>query len=369
MGQLVLSPTMRLRRTPFWDGVEGAGVKTCSVYNHMLLPSMFESLEADYFHLKQHVQLWDVSCQRQLRLAGPDAARLAQMMTPRWIGAMKTGQCSYAPAVDRNGYLLNDPVLLKLAGDEYWFSLSDSDLLLYASGLAAAAGLDVEIDEPDISPLAVQGPKADILMERVFGPAARRLGFFRFGIFEFMGVSHVVSRSGYSKQGGFEIYVHGHENAMPLWGALLEAGSDLSARPGCPNYPERIEAGLLSYGSDITREHTPYEAGLARYCDIDRSEACLGLPALAAMEAEGARRQVRSLSIDGAAVPQCDRPWPVSCDGRPAGQVTSACWSPGHQQNVAIGMIEAEFWHAGTGLTVELSGDTRMATVRSGFYI
>ncbi len=368
MDQLVLSPTMRLRRTPFWDGVEAAGVMACSVYNHMLLPSIFVSLEEDYFHLKQHVQLWDVSCQRQLRLRGRDAAQLAQMMTPRSIGTMKVGQCFYAPAVDRDGFLLNDPVLLKLDQDEFWFSLSDSDLLLYASGLAAGAGLEVEIDEPDVSPLAVQGPKAEMLMERVFGPAVSSLGFFRFGLFECMGVSHVVSRSGYSKQGGFEIYVHGCNNAMPLWRLLLEAGSDLEARPGCPNYPERIEAGLLSYGSDITREHTPFEAGLAQYCNLDRCGGFAGRDALARMEAEGARRKIRSLSIDGPAVPQCDRPWPVACNGRAAGQVTSAAWSPGFSQNVAIGMIEAKCWHAGTGLTVEIAGDTRMATVRSGFY-
>ncbi len=369
MGQLTIAPTIRLRRTPFWEGVERAGVKSASIYNHMLLPCSFASAEDDYRHLKNHVQVWDVSCERQVRLNGPDAARLAQMITPRFVGGMEVGQCAYAPAVDRDGFMLNDPVLLKISETEYWYSLADSDLLLYALGIAAAAGLDVEVDEPDISPLGVQGPKADELMSRVFGAAIGDIGFFRFGWTEFNGVRHAVSRSGFSKQGGFEIYVDGTENGMPIWNALMEAGRDLEVRAGGPNYAERIEAGLLSYGSDMTRQHTPYESGLSKYCDTGRAIDCLGRDALLRHEASGLQRQVRSLGIDGPVVPACDRPWRLSKDGRFAGTITSATWSPDFETNVALGMIEAGCWDAGTRLQVELPRETRTATVQAGPYI
>ena len=273
---LKLTPTLRIRRSPFWEGVESAGVKACSVYNHMLFPTIFDTLDDDYRHLKSHVQVWDVGCQRQVELRGPDSAMLAQMMTPRVLKKMRTGQCYYIPAVDQNGKMLNDPVLLKFATDHYWVSISDSDLLLWALGLVAGAGLNVEVTEPDVSPLAVQGPKSDELMERVFGPEIRDIKFFEFGRFPFKGKSHVISRSGFSKQGGFEIYVDGFESGMPIWNALMTAGTDLDVRAGCPNFVERIESGLLTYGSDITREHNPYECGLERFCNPTEAVECLG---------------------------------------------------------------------------------------------
>ncbi|MEL6841504.1 MAG: dimethylsulfoniopropionate demethylase, partial [Pseudomonadota bacterium] len=249
-----ISPSRRLRRTPFSEGVEAAGVKAYTVYNHMLLPTVFESVEADYRHLKSAVQVWDVAVERQVELRGPDAARLMQMLTPRDLRGMLPGQCFYVPIVDETGGMLNDPVGLKLSEDRWWISIADSDLLLWVKALAYGYRLDVLVDEPDISPLAVQGPKADDLMARVFGDAVRATKFFRFGWFDFQGVSMAIARSGYSKQGGFEIYVDGFKNGMPLWHALFDAGKDLDVHAGCPNLIERIEAGLLSYGNDMTRE-------------------------------------------------------------------------------------------------------------------
>ncbi len=258
----VIAPSRRVRRTPFTDGVEAAGVKGYTVYNHMLLPTVFRSVTEDYHHLKTAVQVWDVACERQVELRGPDSARLMQMLTPRDLRGMLPGQCFYVPIVDETGGMLNDPVALKLTEDRWWISIADSDLLLWVKALAYGYRLDVLVDEPDISPLAVQGPLADDLMAKVFGDAVRAIKFFRFGWFDFNGVSMAVARSGYSKQGGFEIYVDGTKNGMPLWNALMEAGKALDVHAGCPNLIERIEGGLLSYGNDMTRENTPHECGL-----------------------------------------------------------------------------------------------------------
>jgi len=249
----LIAPSRRLRRTPFSDGVEAAGVKAYTIYNHMLLPTLFDTIEADCAHLKRAVQVWDVACERQVELRGPDAGRLMQMLTPRDLQLMQIGQCYYVPIVDETGGMLNDPVAVKLAEDRYWISIADSDLLLWVKGVAYGYRLEVLVDEPDVSPLAVQGPKADALMARVFGDAVTKLRFFRFGWFEFQGVAHVIARSGYSRQGGFEIYVAGAQHGMPIWNALMQAGADLEVRAGCPNLIERIEGGLLSYGNDMTR--------------------------------------------------------------------------------------------------------------------
>ena len=365
---LVLASTLRVRESPFWDGALEAGVKSASVYNHMYLPCVFKSLDDDYRHLKRHVQLWDVGCQRQVEIRGPDAARLVQMMVPRPIAGTPVGRCKYVPAVDWDGRLLNDPVLIKLAEDRFWLSIADSDLALYALGVAAGAELDVAVFEPDVSPLGIQGPKARQLVERMFGAEPGGLRFFGFCFVEFAGKRHVISRTGWTKQDGFEIFVDGHECGKPIWNALMEAGTDLGARAGCPNYTERIEGGLLSYGSDITREHTPFEAGLEAYCDAEAATGCLGRDALLREQETGPKRQIRSLSIGGGRVPLCVRPWPATCNGRHAGKITAASWSPDYDTNVAIGMIESDYWDAGSELEIALPGETRIATVQPGSF-
>ncbi|MBQ0751477.1 MAG: dimethylsulfoniopropionate demethylase, partial [Roseovarius sp.] len=206
MNAPLLSPSRRLRRTPFSQGVEAAGVKAYTVYNHMLLPTVFRSVEEDYRHLKEAVQVWDVACERQVELRGPDAGRLMQMLTPRDLRGMTPGQCFYVPIVDETGGMLNDPVAVKLSEDRWWISIADSDLLYWVKGIVQGWRLDVLVDEPDVSPLAIQGPRADDLMAAVFGDAVRDIRFFRFGHFDFQGRDMVIARSGYSKQGGFEIY-------------------------------------------------------------------------------------------------------------------------------------------------------------------
>jgi dimethylsulfoniopropionate demethylase len=359
----ILSVSRRTRRTPFSDRVTAAGVRGYTVYNHMLLPSVFESLEADYHHLKAHVQVWDVACERQVELRGPDAARLAQMLTPRDLSAMSVGRCYYTPMVDETGGMLNDPVMLKLGEDRFWISIADSDLLFWVKGLAHGLYLEVDVSEPDVSPLAVQGPKAEQLVARVFGDSVRDIRFFRFEVLPFEGRDLVVARSGYSRQGGFEIYVDGADLGEPLWDALFAAGADLQVRAGCPNLIERVEGGLLSYGNDMTRENTPHECGLGRFCDTTDAIGCVGRDALLRVIRDGPTRQIRGLRIDGEPVPPCTELWPVVADGEPVGRISSAVWSPDHTTNVAIGMLRMTHWRHGTRLQVEAPDGMRTATV------
>ena len=365
----LLSPSRRLRRTPFSEGVEAAGVKAYTVYNHMLLPTVFRSVEEDYHHLKSAVQIWDVAVERQVELRGPDAGRLMQMLTPRDLRGMSIGQCFYVPIVDETGGMLNDPVAVKVAEDRWWISIADSDLLYWVKGIANGWRLDVLVDEPDISPLGIQGPKADELMVRLFGDSVKNIRFFRFGWFDFQGRDLLIARSGYSKQGGYEIYVEGSDIGMPLWNALMEAGKDLDVHAGCPNLIERIEGGLLSYGNDMTDDNTPHECGLGRFCDTQAAIGCIGRDALLRVAKEGPIQMISAISIDGSAVPSCDFWWPIMANGKRVGRISSSAWSPDFNTNVSIGMVRMTHWDAGTQVQVETPGGLRDAIVMEKFWI
>lgn len=358
----VITPSRRVRRTPFTPGVEAAGVKAYTVYNRMLLAAEIGSFVEDYHHLKKHVQLWDVAVERQVSIKGEDAEKLMRLISPRDISKMRDDQCYYIPAVGKDGGMLNDPVALKLAPDHFWFSIADSDYLQYVLGVADGLGLNVIIDEPEISPLAVQGPKSDDLMAALFGEEIRKLGFFRHAKFSFEGHEMIIARSGYSKQGGFEIYVEGDAYAMPLWDKLMQLGEPFNIKAGCPNLIERVESGLLSYGNDMRRENTPFEAGLGKF--VNSTDTYLAKEALAQRPAT---QMIRPISIAGD-IPVCDRAWPVFAQGQQVGQITSAIFSPDFNTNVAIGMIANSHWDAGTQLEVETQDGLRKAHIEKAFW-
>jgi len=309
-----LAISNRLRSTPFTSRLQQQGVTAFTVYNHMLLPTEFESVETDYWHLCEHVQVWDVGAERQVEIIGPDAQKLIQWMTPRDLSQVVSGRCVYTPLADEQGLLINDPVALKLAENHWWLSIADSDVLLWAKGLASAAALDVKVSEPEVWPLAVQGPKAEELMSRVFGHAVKDIRFFRFQPMLFNGHNFNVARSGWSKQGGYEIYVDDASVGVELYDALFKSGADLQVRAGCPNLIERMESSLLSFGNDMTLQHTLLECGLDAFFDLDarvdslsgsalRKQKSIGvnrkLFGLAIVAPDGARRAVRQAWISG----------------------------------------------------------------------
>ena len=350
-----LKMSRRIRRTPYTNRIEKAGVRGFSVVNHMLLPKAFiPTVEESYWHLRNHVQIWDVSCQRQVEIKGPDAERLIQCMTPRDIGTSKIGQCLYITITDVDGGIINDPVLLKLAEDHFWLSIADSDVLLYAKGLSIGMGLDVSIEEPDVSPLAIQGPKAEDLLANIFGKRICDIGFFKFGWIEFAGTKQLIARSGYSRQGGFEIYLNGSHLGEPLWDMIWETGQTFNISPGCPNLIERIEGGLFSYGNEMTRENNPLEMGLGKYCKLDGSIDFLGLKSLQKIVSDGIKRQIRGVLFEGGRCTTCSIPWPIMVGDKKVGDISSAIWSPRLEANVGLAMIDRDFWNVGQIVSVQM---------------
>lgn len=365
----LFSISRRSRVTPFHQRVMEHGVKAFTFYNHMLLPSLFTTLEGDYHHLKKDVQVWDVACERQVEITGKDAAFLTQYLVPRNLANMKVGQCYYTALTDHNGGMLNDPMILKLAEDHFWISVADSDILLWAKGIALGMKLDVTITEPDISPLAIQGPKSDELAARVFGDNIRDLRFFNFAKFPFMGREIYISRSGYSKQGGFEIYLDRFSDGNALWDAIFKVGKDLNVQAGCPQMIERIEAGLLSYGNDLTILNNPFEAGLGKYCHEDQIPDFIGKAALTKIRKEGHKREIRYLAVDGAPLFFKGTPWKVMKGDQFVGEIGSITYSPDFKTNVAMAMIEREFWQEGTQAQVHSDDGIRNAIIHEKSFI
>ncbi len=349
MADKTLSISRRTRTTPFTPRVEAAGVKGYTVYNHMLLPTFFESSEADYWSLCEDVQVWDVSCERQIEVSGPDSERLIQLMTPRDISKAVVGQGLYAPLCDENGNVINDPILIKFAPDNWWISIADSDVRLWARGLAYGFGLDVEIREAAIWPLAVQGPKAQELVTRVFGDEVPGIKFFRSKMLEYQGKSMMVMRSGYSKQGGFEIYLNDPGLALPLWDELFAKGADLKVRAGGPNLIERIESGLLSYGNDMNFTHNPFECGLDAFIDLDADIEAMSLPALCAIRGKHLHQLVGIVFDERVEFDD----FKVEFHGQVVGDVRSQVWSPRYRKFLTMVMMKREFLGTNTSVTID----------------
>lgn len=358
--------TVRMRRSPFWQSSHAYNPHGYLVYNNTLIASYFGVPEEEYRHLKSAVQLWDVGCERQIEITGPDALRLVQMSTPRDIARMADDQCYYIPTVDGSGGMTNDPVLLRLEKDRYWVSISDSDQILYFKGVAAALKLDVQVHEPEVAPLAIQGPKADELAARIWGDAVRDLRFFRHMRVDVNGTPMVLARSGFSTQGGFELYFEGTEGGDLLWNQLMEAGRDLDVRAGAPHQSERVESGLLSFLSDITQDMTPFEAGLGKFCKMDEDIGCLGFDALKAKQ--NPTRQLRPIEIAGDALPPQGEFWPIFSGDEKVGRISSSCRAFSFDCNAAIGLIDETHWNPGTNLLVKTPVGPRDAVVKDKFW-
>lgn len=358
-----ISITHRMRKSPFHDATVRWGVKAFSVYNHMLMPTIYESQQADYWNLVNNVTLWDVACERQVELTGPDAYRLAEYMTPRDLSKCKIGQGKYAIITDKNGGIVNDPIILRLGENHFWLSIADSDVLLWARGLAEGLGWNVTVTEPDVSPLAIQGPNHLPLMVDLFGSEIEKCRFFCFEETKLDGIPLVVARSGWSKQGGFELYLRDGSFGDRLWEMIMEAGKKYNISPAAPNTIERIEGGLLSWGSDMTLDNNPFELPFAQYCNLNKKADFISREALLQIQSQGVTRQLVGLQIYGEEIPGCENHWPLFHHGKPCGMVTSAVYSPRLEKNIGYGMVPVEYKEIGTELTVTTPWGEMKSTV------
>lgn len=340
---LKIAPHTRLRRSPYFDATIADGAKDFTVYNYRLMPAGYGDPEAEYWRLLNGVAQWDVAGERQVQLRGKDAGRLAQILTPRNLSACAAGQGKYAAVCNHAGSLLNDPVLLKLDDNRYWFSVADSNILFWARAIAAERGLTVQINEPDVSPLAVQGPRAEDVVASMFGGWTRELKYFWFRETTLEGVPLVVARSGWSKQGGFELYLMDAKKGETLWNMVREAGKPWDIGPGCPNPCERIESGLLSWGGDTDDATNPFEVRMGSFVDLDAPDDVVGIAALRRLHAAGIARRQLGAVLEGEEPSDPHSVWfGIFKNGKKIGDMTNGVWSRRLKRNIGFALVSAE---------------------------
>ena len=340
------------RRSPYWRRTVEAGCTSWDLYNHMLIPTLYDDDEAEYWHLVEHVGLWDVAVERQVEITGPDAARFTQLLTCRDLSKCEVLQCKYAPIIAPSGGIVNDPILLRLRENQFWLSLADSDALLYAVGVQAFAGLDVEIREPDVSPLQVQGPKSKAVIRALFGDEVADMRYYRCWEGELGDIPLVVSRTGWTGEVGYELYLRDGARGIELWDRVMEAGEPFEIRPIAPSDQRRLEAGIFNYGNDMTIEDTPlHVSGMERLVEFDAD--FVGRDALQRLADGGVDRKLVGVELGGEPFRMwLEDFWPVEHDGERVGRLVSASRSFRLEKNIGYAWVPIGFAEPGTSLEV-----------------
>jgi glycine cleavage system aminomethyltransferase T len=367
----------RIRRTPYFHASRQHGVKVYSVYNHFYHPRHYGDPVEEYWHLLNEVTMWDVGVERQIEISGPDAFTFTNMLVPRDLSKCKVGQCKYVFITAPDGGIINDPVLLRTEENRFRLSLADSDVDLWAMGLAYNAGLNVTIREVDIAPVQIQGPKAKEVIRELFGPEVPEIPYYDMALdLQLDGMNVEVSRTGYSGEIGFEIYLHdATKHAQKLWDMVLEAGRPHNLRVIGPCHIRRIEAGILAYGADMWLDNNPYEVGWGYkwMVDLEQEADFVGKDALKKIKEEGVQQKLVGVEMEGESLgtyidSEMIDFFPVYADGRQIGRVTSACHSPRLEKNIGFAMVPIEFEDLGTTLEVDTpSGRSKAVVVEKPF--
>ena len=335
-----LTTSARLRRSPYFATTVAEGANSFTTYNHMLMPTGYGHAEAEYWRLINGVSMWDVSVERQIEISGPDAARLVQVLSPRKLDRFVVGQGKYVPLCNHAGTLINDPIILKLGDDRFWLSIADSSILFWARAIAAERGLQANIVEADVSPLAIQGPLAANVVAAIFGDWVHDLKYFWFRNAEIEGIPVMVARSGWSKQGGFELYLMDGNRGADLWNIVREAGRPFDIGPGNPNACERIESGLLSWGGDTDDATNPFEVRLGSFVDLDLDDSIVGIKALRAIHTEGHRRHQLGVVLKDDAPFETHSVWySIMVGDQKVGDMTNGVWSRRMERNIGFALV------------------------------
>ncbi|MDA9983793.1 glycine cleavage system protein T [Porticoccaceae bacterium] len=333
----------QIRKSPYFDATVRWGAADFSVYNHMYIPRDFGDPEQNFWNLVNAATLSDVAVERQVEITGPDAAEFVQMLTPRNLSACAVGQCKYVLITNAQGGVLNDPILLRLAENHFWLSLADSDILLWAQGVAIHSGLDVSICEPDVSPLQLQGPRSGEIMQSLFGDKVHDQRYYWLEEYELDGIPLIVSRTGWSSELGYEIYLRDGSRGDELWERIMAAGQPFGLQPGHTSAIRRIEGGMLSYHADMDCNTNPFELGLDRLVDLEMEADFIGKAALQEILRQGIRRKQVGIVIDGEALTGANNEfWPIYVGDEKVGHVSSAIHSPRLKSNIALAMMSIE---------------------------
>ena len=354
----------QIRKSPYFDATVKWGATGFSVYNHMYIPRDFGDPEKNFWNLINDAILCDVAVERQVEITGPDAAEFVQLLTPRDLSKLSIGQCKYVLITNNEGGLLNDPVLLRIAENHFWLSLGDSDILLWAQGVAINSELNVTIREPDVSPLQLQGPKSIDIMKVLFGDQIVNMKYYWLIETQLNGIPLVISRTGWSSELGYEIYLRDGSRGNELWELIMEAGKQFNLQPGHTSSIRRIEGGMLSYHADADINTNPFELGLDRLVNLDNDNKFIGKEALIKIKEKGIKRKQVGMIIDSDPLKGPNTTfWPILKNNSNIGKVTSAVYSPRLKENIALGMVSIENSEIDNSFEIKMKESTYKAKV------
>lgn len=368
MSQTAAQPFMsfgpRVHKSPFFDATLRYGATAFTIYNHTYLPASYGDNVRDYWRLVNDVTLWDVACQRQVEISGPDAFEFIQFLTPRDMSKCEVGQCQYMALTNQDGGIVNDAIMLRIEEQLFWLSPGDGDVLWWAMGVAVNCGMDVNVTEPDVSPLQLQGPKSPLVARDLFGDWAVEMKYFRLRETTLDGIPLVVARTGWSGELGYELYLRDSQHGDRLWERTMEAGKPYNIVPTAPSTIRSIEGGLLSYVSDITLADNPFVIGMGNFVEFEQPGDFVGKEALLAISAEGATRRLVGVEIGGEMLPTPNEEfWDVTDGDSKIGHVTRCAHSPRLEKNIGWANVPVEFAAVGTGLVVVSPAGDRQAVV------
>jgi aminomethyltransferase len=360
----------QVRKSPYFDATVRWGAKGFSVYNHMYIPRDFGDPVQNFWNLVNDAILCDVAVERQVEITGPDAAQFVQLLTPRNLSECAVGQCKYVLITDENGGVLNDPVLLRLAENHFWLSLADSDILMWAKGVAVNSGLDVNLGEPDVSPLQLQGPKSGDIAKAIFGERIDGLKYYWLEEFELNGIPLIISRTGWSSELGYEIYLRDGSRGNELWDHIMEVGKPMGLVPGHTSTIRRIEGGMLSYQADMDYTVNPFELGLGRLVDLEMNADFIGKKALKKIKSDGIKRSQVGIEISCTPLKHPNTSyWPIMVGSEEVGYITSAVYSPRLDKNIALAMMDVNHSAIDTAAeTTTPEGNFPIKVVQKPFY-
>ena len=360
----------QVRKSPYFDATVRWGAKGFSVYNHMYIPRDFGDPVQNFWNLVNDAILCDVAVERQVEITGPDAAQFVQLLTPRNLSECAVGQCKYVLITDENGGVLNDPVLLRLAENHFWLSLADSDILMWAKGVAVNSGLDVNLGEPDVSPLQLQGPRSGDIAKAIFGERIDGLKYYWLEEFELNGIPLIISRTGWSSELGYEIYLRDGSRGNELWDHIMEVGKPMGLVPGHTSTIRRIEGGMLSYQADMDYTVNPFELGLGRLVDLEMDADFIGKEALKKIKSDGIKRTQVGIEISCTPLKHPNTSyWPIMVGSEEVGYITSAVYSPRLDKNIALAMMDVNHSAIDTAAeTTTPEGNFPIKVVQKPFY-
>jgi len=360
----------QVRKSPYFDATVRWGAKGFSVYNHMYIPRDFGDPVQNFWNLVNDAILCDVAVELQVEITGPDAAQFVQLLTPRNLSECAVGQCKYVLITDENGGVLNDPVLLRLAENHFWLSLADSDILMWAKGVAVNSGLDVHLSEPDVSPLQLQGPKSGDIAKAIFGERIDDLKYYWLEEFELNGIPLIISRTGWSSELGYEIYLRDGSRGNELWDLIMKTGKPMGLVPGHTSTIRRIEGGMLSYQADMDYTINPFELGLGRLVDLEMNADFIGKDALKKIKSDGVKRIQVGIEISCSPLQHPNTSyWPIIIDSKEVGYITSAVYSPRLDKNIALAMMDVKYSAIDTAAeTTTPAGNFLIKVVQKPFY-